>query len=172
MKKISLLFAFIAFSLTSCSSDEPGPQGPPGPPGPPGEPGVNILGQTFEFEDVDFTYYDDDNFYATVITIPSEIEVIESDAILVYRRGVVDGTEIWSMIPQNIFLDEGIIQYAFNHTADDIELLIDGNFDLSNLDDGFTQNQFFRFIVVPSDFAVDTGVDVSDYRAVIDALQL
>ncbi|MDX1601644.1 MAG: collagen-like protein [Salinimicrobium sediminis] len=165
MKKLSLLFAFIAFTLTSCSSDEPGP------PGPPGEPGVNILGQTFEFEDVDFAYFEDGNFYATVITIPSEIEVFESDAILVYRREVVDGTETWSMIPQNFFLEEGTIQYVFNHTADDIELLIDGNFDLSTLDGAFTQNQFFRFIVVPSDFALDTGVDVSDYEAVMEVLE-
>lgn len=169
MKKISLLFAFIAFSLTSCSDD--GDTGPPGPPGPPGEPGVNILGQTFEFEDVDFDYYEDGNFHATVITIPSEIEVLESDAILVYRREVIDGTETWSMIPQNYFLEEGTIQYVFNHTADDVELLIDGNFDLSQLDGAYTQNQFFRFVVVPSDFALDTGVDVSDYEAVMEVLE-
>lgn len=166
MKKISLLFAFIAFTLTSCSSDEPGPQGPPG------EPGINIVGQTFEFEDVDFTYFADGNFYATVIDIPAEIEVLESDAILVYRREVIDGSETWSMIPQNYFLDEGIIQYVFNYTATDIELLIDGNYDLSGLDGAFTQNQFFRFIVVPSDYATATGVDVSDYDAVMKSLEL
>ncbi|NJY63219.1 collagen-like protein [Salinimicrobium sp. CDJ15-81-2] len=166
MKKILLLFTLVSFSFTSCSDD-----GETGPPGPPGEPGVNILGQTFEFEDVDFDYYEDGNFYATVITIPSEIEVLESDAILVYRREVIDGTETWSMIPQNFFLEEGIIQYVFNHTADDIELLIDGNFDLSQLDGAYTQNQFFRFIVVPSDFALDTGVDVSDYEAVMEVLE-
>ncbi|MCC8359117.1 collagen-like protein [Salinimicrobium sediminilitoris] len=165
MKKISFLFAFIAFSLTSCSSDEPGPQGPPG------EPGVNIVGQTFEFEDVDFEYFEDGNFYATIIDIPAEIEVLESDAVLVYRREVIDGTETWSMIPQNYFLEEGIIQYVFNHTASDIELLIDGNFDLSTLDGAYSQNQFFRFFVVPSDFAIDTGVDVSDYDAVMQALK-
>jgi hypothetical protein len=164
MKKLSFLFAFIAFSLTSCSSDEPGP------PGPPGEPGDYIVGQTFEFEDVDFEYFADGNFYATVIDIPAEIEVLESDAILVYRLEVIDGTETWSMIPQNFFLEEGTIQYVFNHTADDIELLIDGNFDLSTLDGAFTQNQFFRFIVVPSDFALDTGVDVSNYEAVMQAI--
>ena len=165
MKKISLLIAFLAFTITSCTSDEPGP------PGPPGEPGVNILGQTFEFEDVDFVYYDEGNFYATVITIPSEIEIFESDAILVYRRDVIDGTETWSMIPQNFFLAEGTIQYVFNHTDADIELLIDGNFDLTTLDGAYTQNQFFRFIVVPSDFAIDTGVDVSDYDAVMEVLE-
>ncbi len=106
MKKITLLFAFIAFSLTSCSSDEPGP------PGPPGEPGVNIVGQTFEFEDIDFEYFEDGNFYATVVVIPEEIEVLPSDAILVYRQEIIDGTETWSMIPQNYFLEEGIIQYV------------------------------------------------------------
>ena len=164
MKKLSFLFAFIAISFTSCSSDEPGP------PGPPGEPGVNIVGQTFEFEDVDFEYFADGNFYATVIDIPAEIEVLSSDAVLVYRREVIDGTETWSMIPQNFFLAEGTIQYVFNHTPDDIELLIDGNFDLSTLDGGFTQNQFFRFVVVPSDFALDTGVDVSNYEAVMQAI--
>lgn len=167
MKKISLLFAFIAFSLTSCSSDEPGPQGPPG------EPGMNIVGQTFEFEDVDFEFFAADNFYATVIEIPTDIEVLESDAILVYRREVIDGTETWSMIPQNFFLSDGrIIQYVFNHTASDIELLIDGNFDLSTLDGAYTQNQFFRFIVVPSDFALDTNVDLTDHDAVMQALDL
>ena len=164
MKKLSILFAFIALSLTSCSSDEPGPQGPPG------EPGVNIVGQTFEFEDVDFEYFADGNFYATVIDIPAEIEVLESDAILVYRREVIDGTETWSMIPQNFFLENGTIQYVFNYTAEDIELLIDGNFDLATLDGAYTQNQFFRFIVVPSDFALDTGIDVSNYEAVMQAI--
>lgn len=169
MKKISFLFAFLAISLSSCSSDEPGPRGPQGPAG---EPGVNIVGQTFEFEDVDFNYFEDGNFYATVIDIPAEIEVLESDAILVYRREVIDGTETWSMIPQNYFLEDGIIQYVFNHTASDIELLIDGNFDLSGLDGVFTQNQFFRFIVVPSDFAIETGIDVTDHEAVLQALEL
>jgi hypothetical protein len=50
-------------------------------------------------------------------------------------------------------------------------LLIDGNFDLSTLDGAYSQNQFFRFIVVPSDFAIDTGVNVSDYDAVMQALK-
>lgn len=165
MKKITLLFAFIAFSLTSCSSDEPGP------PGPPGEPGVNIVGQTFEFEDVDFEYFEDGNFYATVVVIPEEIEVLPSDAILVYRQEIIDGTETWSMIPQNYFLEEGIIQYVFNYTAEDVELLIDGNFDLATLDGAFSQDQFFRFVVVPSDFALDTGIDVSNYEAVMQAIE-
>lgn len=167
MRKLFLL-SFILFAFGACSDD--GEIGPRGPQGPAGEPGINILGQTFEFDDVTFEYLADVNLYATVIDIPAEIEVEPSDAILVYRRQVLDGTETWSLIPQNFFLDEGTIQYVYNHTASDIELLIDGNFDLSGLSDDFTTDQFFRFVVVPSNFAVDTGVDVTNYEAVMSTL--
>lgn len=166
MKKIYFLLSFVLIAFTSCSDD-----GEMGPPGPPGEPGVNIVGQTFEFEGVNFDYFADGNIYATVVDIPAEIEVLPSDAILVYRRELANGTETWSMIPQNYFLEAGIIQYVFNYTEVDIELLIDGNFDLSTLDPSFTDNQFFRFVVVPSDFAQTSGVDVSDYEAVMSILE-
>ena len=167
MKKISLLFAFIAFSLTSCSSDEPGP------PGPPGEPGLNIVGQTFEYESVDFDYLAEANIYTSgIIDFPDDIEILESDAILIYRREVLDGVETWSLIPQNFFLEgNNIIQYVYNQTATDVEIVIDGNFDLSSLGEGFTQDQFFRFVVVPSDFAIDTGIDVSNYEAVMQVIE-
>ncbi|GAB2772384.1 collagen-like protein [Salinimicrobium soli] len=163
MKKIFYLLTLVSFTLASCSDE--------GPPGPPGEPGVNIVGQTFEFENVDFNYDGDFNLYSYFITIPAEIEVLPSDAILVYRREILDGAETWSLIPQNFFLDEGIIQYVYNHTDADIELIIDGNFDLSTLSTAWTDDQFFRFIVIPSDFALDTGVDVSDMNAVLSELE-
>ncbi|HEY9183841.1 MAG TPA: hypothetical protein VIM94_00790 [Salegentibacter sp.] len=76
------------------------------------------------------------------------------------------------MIPQNFFLDQGTIQYVYNHTDVDVELIIDGNFDLSNLDAGFTQDQVFRFVIVPSDFAESTGLDVANFNAVMNALDL
>lgn len=170
MKKITLLFAFIAFSLTSCSSDEPGPQGPQGPAG---EPGVNIVGQTFEFEGVDFEYDAEENIYFSgLIDFPAEIEILESDGILVYRRQLFGSTETWTLVPHNFFLEDGIIQYVYTQTDTNIELLIEGNYDLSTLADTYTQDQFFRFIVVPSDFALDTGVDLSNHDAVMQALEL
>jgi hypothetical protein len=164
MKKIFLL-SFVLFALGACSSD-----GDVGPQGPPGEPGINILGQTFEFENVSFDYLADSNIYATIIDVPTEIEVEPSDAILVYRRQILDGNETWSLIPQNFFLDGGTIQYVYNHTTTDVELLIDGDFDLSNLSADFTTDQFFRFVVVPSNFAVANGVDVADYEAVMSTI--
>ena len=84
--------------------------------------------------------------------------------------GLNDGStaDLWSLIPQNFFTDEGTIQYVSAHTFIDVELFIDGNYDLSNLDFGYTDDQIFRFVVVPSDFALT--VDVTDYNAVMNAL--
>ncbi|MFD1096188.1 collagen-like protein [Salegentibacter chungangensis] len=174
MKKLLSLLILSVFLVSSCSDGERGPEGPQGPPG---EPGINIVGQTFEFEDIDFDYNAEDNLHTYLLNIPEDIEVIESDAILVYRLEVAptdDGgsVETWSLIPQNFFLDQGTMQYVYNHTAVDVQLLIDGNFDLSTLSDDFTQDQVFRFVVVPSDFIAEAGIDANNFQAVMNALNL
>src|SRR5699024_11013019 len=85
---------------------------------------------------------------------PDDIETLESDAILAFRMEVDGGVETWSLLPQVFFVKgKGTITYVYNHTPDDIELLIDGNFDLSGLSPDFTDAQVFRFVVVPSDFS-------------------
>lgn len=146
------LFLFLAVTtsilFTSCEGE----------PGPPGEPGVNILGQVFE---VNTTLGFDaaSGTYSQVLTIPANIEVFESDAILVYRLekvvGAPDGgnADAWAPLPQNFFLDNGdIIQYVFNHTFFDVEIIIDGDYDPNTLSLDFTDNQVFRIAVVPSEF--------------------
>lgn len=161
MKKLLFcLFALVA--LTACEGD-------PGPVGPPGAPGNGVMGQTFEFEAVNFTYEPANNLYSTLITIPQEIEVYDSDAILVYRLSSVpaqNGGSIttYSLIPQNYFLPQGTIQYVYNHSINDVELMIDGNFNLGTLGARFTKNQIFRFVVVPSEFANDPTVDITTYE--------
>ncbi|WP_029033698.1 hypothetical protein [Salinimicrobium terrae] len=168
MKKITLLFAFIAFSLTSCSSDEPGP------PGPPGEPGINILGQTFgDLTARSFDFDSDFNLYNHYFEIPADVEVFESDAILAYRLEVIGDVETWSLLPKSYFLNDGrIIQYSFNHTDEDVEIVITGNFDLATLDEDYLQNQYFKFVVVPSEFVDEMSIDFSDHDAVMQALDL
>jgi len=164
MKKILLTLTTVAILFTSCQ----GPQGPPG------LDGINILGQTFE-RTVNFQFNSQNGLQETLVTIPSFIEVYESDAILVYRLDgqLPNNVDLWSLIPQNFFLSEGrIIQYVYNHSFFDILLMIDGNFDLATVPSNFTQNQTFRFVVVPSDFATRTGVDINDYNAVMNAISL
>lgn len=159
MKKL-VVCLFIISTLAACEGDR-GPQGPPG------NPGANIVGQTFELENVNFAYEPQNNLYSVLIDIPNDIEVFNSDAILVYRLETVPGTngpiDTYSLIPQNYFLSNGTIQYVYNHSINDVELLITGNFNLSNLSFGFIQNQIFRFVVVPSDFANNPNVNIQTF---------
>lgn len=168
MKKVILFFVLPLLAFTACE----------GPEGPPGQDGGLYFAQTYEYENVNFTYYGGDNIYSVVLPVPNNIEVFESDAILVYRyEGTIDvnGTtaDTWSLLPQNFFLNNGnIIQYVYNHTFLDTEIIIEGNFNLNNLSPAFTSNQIFRFVVVPAEFANTSGVDVTDYNAVMNAVTI
>jgi len=174
MKKIITLLFISVFALTSCGDD--GAIGPQGPPGVNGLDGLDGLGYTFE-ETVTFDYFSNENLYSAIIQISDDIATAhpEADAVLVYRLEVLtdDGGEFdtWSLIPQNFFIEEGTIQYVYNHTASDVEVIIDGNFDLSNLDAGFTENQTFRVIVIPS-LIFSSGLNLADMEAVMHALDI
>ena len=147
MKKIFLLIAITgSLIFASCEGD----------PGPPGAPGINILGQVFEVT-VNFTAGND---FSRLVTIPSNVEVFESDVILVYwlEDVIPDGTggtiDVWSQLPQTIYLDGGgSFQYTFNHTFIDVLLFLQGDVDLTTLGNGFTIDQVFRIAIVPSEFA-------------------
>lgn len=165
-------------------------EGPAGPPGFDGLDGLNgldgldgepgIQGQVLQIDGVNFDYDPNSNLHTSLLTFTdyTDFEIFESDAVLVYRfDGIVefqDGSDAdaWSLIPQNFFLPEGIIQYTAAHTFVDLELFIDGNFDLANLNQDFTQNQFFRIVIVPSVFLEDSNVDKSNFGAMMNSLQI
>lgn len=162
MKKI-LLFILVVASVAACR----------GPRGYQGDPGVNILGQTFEVR-VSFGYEPAPNLWSALIDIPNGVSVYDSDAILVYRLETVSSStggtiDTYSLIPQDFFLNEGIIEYVYNHTANDVEILIDGNFNLSNLNPVFTDNQIFRIVVVPSEWANRPDVHIETYESLLDS---
>ncbi|PRX55465.1 collagen-like triple helix repeat-containing protein [Flagellimonas meridianipacifica] len=179
MKKINTIFgAFLLLFIVACE----GPEGPPGfdgldgAPGPEGAPGIQ--GQVIEVDGVNFGFDPDNNLFSTLITFSDEtnFEILESDAVLVYRfDGTIDlddgsTANAWSQLPQNFFLAEGTIQYVFAHTFVDVELFIDGNFDLSGLDTAFTDDQFFRIVILPSEFADSSRMDTSNLSVVMSAI--
>lgn len=178
MNKFNLIIAAcIVLFTVACE----GPAGPPGPPGFDGNDGFDgadgIQGQVVEV-DVNFGYDGDANLFSSLINFSdiTDFEVFEADAVLVYRWagtvGLQDGSDadLWSQIPQNYFLPEGTIQYVFEHTFVDVELFIDGNFDLSTLSTDFTDDQIFRIVFVPSVFANSSKMDTSNIENVMSAL--
>ena len=157
MKRILSLIILTSLFIVSCPSDgERGPQGPPG------EDGINIVGQSFEIVDVDFN----DPEYSIFAEIPSDIEVLPSDIVLVYWLEDVDdnGNDIWSLIPQTIYFDDGQFQYTYNHTDFDVNIFLQGNIDLDTLGDRYVTDQVFRVVVLPVDDVQGANLNVNNYQ--------
>ncbi len=164
MKKIFVLLLSVTF--LSC-------EGPQGPPGPPGFDGVNILGNVFDVS-VDFT---PGNGYSNLITFPNNLEVFESDVVMVYllEEQISDPSgpiDVWTPLPATFFVSGGSqVVYNFNHTFLDVNLFLDGNVNLDTLGPGFTNNQIFRIAVLPADFVEQFDVNIENYNEVQSALK-
>jgi hypothetical protein len=166
MKKFYILL-FFATILISCEGTV-GPPGPPGPQGVPGEDGYDgLIGQVIEVQ-ADLNAGTDFEFF---IEIPSDIEVFESDVIMVYRlMEVFDDTDVWEPLPQTIFRNNGILLYAFDYTLFDVRLFLDGTVDFGKLDPNDTDGLIFRIAIIPADFA--KGVNLKKMDEVIKALHV
>ena len=164
MKKLLSLIVLSCFVFASCSSD-----GDRGPQGPPGEDGVSILGQAFEVEGVEFT----DPNYSIFAEIPGNIEVLDTDAILVYWLEDVDeGSDVWSLLPQTFYFDDGQFQYNYNHTDFDVNIYLQGNIDLSTLGSEFTQDQVFKIVVLPIDYAASVNANLLTYEQLKQTIEI
>ncbi|MCL6220227.1 hypothetical protein [Zunongwangia pacifica] len=175
MKKIFTLLFATTFLFTSCSDDgEPGPQGPPG------EDGLGAIPAIFEVES-DLIYDADANYWTTgLITFDNftNFEIFDTDVVLVYRLDAIgeldngDPVDEWSLLPQNFFTAEGTIQYVFNHTFVDAEIFVDGNYNLSNLDPGFTDGQIFRIAIIPGDIYSSSNFNENNLGSLMRELNL
>lgn len=170
MKKFSFLSIIsLVVILASCE----GPAGPPGPPGFDGQDGINILGKVLEIEG---TFTAEDN-YTLIFDFPQDVEVFESDIVLVYIlwEQIEDNGEffdVWRLLPQTRLLDQGILQYNFDHTFFDVTIFLEGDFDFSTLGPADTDNQIFRIAIMPAEFGLDETFDPTNMDAVLDKLKI
>ena len=169
MKRILSFITVFALLLTACTGD-PGPPGFDGQNGQDGQDGVNIVGQSFE-RTIDFLAPD----YQESIEIPLDIDLLESDMVLVYHlKGQVDGYDVWKSLPETVYISAGEeFQYNFEHNFDFVTIYIESHptFDYSLLLDDERINQTFRIVVLPVDFVNSSNVDINDYDAVMDLIQ-
>lgn len=174
MRRITWIFSAILLVILSACEGPVGPPGPPGFDGVDGQDGINLLGQVIEIEGT----FSADNDYALFFEFPLTVEVFESDVVLVYilwdqtEDSNGDPVDIWRLLPQTRLLDQGILQYNFDHTFFDVSIFLESDFDLSTLLPGDTDNQIFRIAVLPSDFAQGSRLNMSDIEAVMSTLNV
>jgi len=171
MRTLSGIFITITVLLLSACEGEPGP---PGIDGQDGEDGISLLGSVFERVG-DFT---SENNYELLYEYPENIEVYESDIVLVYIlwEQVTDNNgdpiDVWRLLPQTIVLDEGVLQYNYDYTFADVKIFLEGTIDFSTLLPAEANDQVFRIVIMPADFANDHNIDVSDYSRVMKSLKI
>ena len=130
MKPLKSLSAiFLVLFAVACE----GPAGPPGPPGfdgfdgQDGQDGINILGQVLEIEGT----FSVENDYSLFFEFPQSVEVFESDIVLVYilfeQADDPDGgdpIDVWRLLPQTRILNQGLLQYNYDHTFLDVSIFL------------------------------------------------
>lgn len=147
MKKLTtMILLFSSVLLLSC-------EGPMGPPGIDGKDGTDLLGTVFELEG-DFK---PSNNYELFFDFPGNFKIYNTDVVLVYILWDVvnvngKNTDVWRLIPQTIMLDEGVIQYNFDYTVNDVRIFLEATIPFSELLPAETQDQVFRIAVLPADF--------------------
>lgn len=159
MKKIVFIFTFISgfVFLQSCTGPE-GARGPQGVPGPASE--------VFEVT----TSFTATNGYESIYNLNPSI--YSSDVVLVYElAGVFNGRDIWKLLPQTYYFNEGVMSYNFDFTTHDFRLFMDSTFDLTLLDPSWKEGITFRIVIVPGYFSA-SDIDFSDIEAVMSELNL
>lgn len=165
MKKIFLVLSVIgALILNGCE----GPMGPMGPPGMDGEDGVYIVGEVFEDEG-NFSQAGNFGFM-----YPYGFEILESDKVLVYALfGEEEGRDVWRLLPQTVYVPQGIFTYNYDFTTTNYSVFLEGNFDLNLLGPEWRENQVFRVLIVPADrIDLNTRMDYSDHDAMLKLLDI
>ena len=178
--KIFKLWNFVFLISTVLLFSCEGPAGPPGPPGTPGQDGQDgldgdsFLGSVFEIQD-NFT---SENNYELFFEFPETVEVFSSDIVLVYilweqyTDSYGELLDVWRLLPQTVFLEEGTLQYNYDYTYYDVLIFLDGTIDFASLLPAETDNQVFRIVVLPAEYAQSKSLDVSDYDAVMKTLRI
>lgn len=162
-KTFKFLFAGIAlFLLSSCS--EQGPVGPEEPPGP------EILPTSFEFA-ADLIQ---NNGFEFIREIPNQIEVFNSDIMLIYVLEDYieeDDLDVWRQLPVTDFNNSGTRLFDFDFTRIDLRLFLDANYPLGAADE--LRDVLVRAVHIPAGFVNNAKVmDLQNAKSVEEIEQI
>lgn len=165
MRKIgTFLGIFFSLFILSC-------EGPQGRDGLNGEDGSLFEAEAFQIN-VDMSYNLDDNTFEYLASSYSgSPTVLESDVVLIYRlEDVVDGTDVWRQLPQPVITDDGTFFFNFDFTASDYSIFIEPEFDATLISTEFTDDQWFRVVIVPAQILTSSKVDTSNISNVLNIM--
>ena len=80
--------------------------------------------------------------------------------------------DVWRLLPQTRLLDQGILQYNYDFTFEDVSIFLESDFSLATLLPGDINNQTFRIAILPADGAGVGKVDLRDMQSVLDYLNV
>jgi hypothetical protein len=143
-------------------------------PGHDGKDGNSILGAVFEIKG-DFKPTND---FSLFYSFPSTFKVYDTDVVLVYilwdqvtdKFGKVQ--DVWRLLPQTVVLPEGVLQYNFDYTLNDVSIFLGGTIDLNKLLPAEALDQVFRIVVLPADFAMYNSIDLKNFDLVLKSLSI
>lgn len=164
MKKISLIFMMFSTVLFFGCEGPVGPIGPVGPEGTPGPAGPESI--VFDIEG----NLNAANEFSMYYEFPQSIEVFESDAVLIYRlwgQQEIPGdapADVWRLMPVTAFVNNGMIQYSFDHTFVDLTIFLDGNVPLAGLGNTWLNNQVFRVVIIPGYMAGNGRKNLDEFK--------
>ena len=164
MRKLAILLLIaIALIIGACE----------GPVGPPGQDGDYLIGSVFEFQE-DFT---PGNNYSILKTFPNNVEVYESDVVLVYILWETDnGLDVWRLMPQTVFIRNqeenifGEIIYNYDYTYENVRVFLEFTINEEDLLPSETDGQWFRVAVVPADIVAKN--DFSNFNSLLETPEL
>ncbi|WP_298504693.1 collagen-like protein [uncultured Maribacter sp.] len=166
MKKIGIVLGiFLSLFIMAC-------EGPRGLDGFDGKDGVNILGKVVDVEGS----FNASNDYSIIYNFPNTIEVFETDVVLVYilwdqtTDSNGEPVDIWRLLPQTRILDQGILQYNYDHTFSDVSIFMEADFNMNTLTTSDTDNQVFRIAFLPANEAQSSKLNTSDIKAVMQTI--
>lgn len=134
-------------------------------------PDKDTISEVWEYGNVDFL----PNSYSVVLNFPNSI--YNSDMVLIYRLNgtTSQGNDIWKLLPESYFFDDGTLDYRFvnDFTKVDAEIRLEG-FNLADLNPNIRLNQIIRVVVIPGFFGnrSTNQVDFNDYHATLQAFNI
>ncbi|MGQ8337358.1 hypothetical protein ACUNWD_12475 [Sunxiuqinia sp. A32] len=171
MKTITKILIVLSIAVFSSCEGPIGPPGRDGVDGQDGFDGTSLLGTIFE-KTVDFT---EENGFEAFFVFPNDFEIYSTDIVMVYLlweevqtdNGVLD---VWRPLPQTILLDEGLIQYNFDYTVEDVKIFIEET--VGGLLPAETENQTFRIAVIPADSYENKSLEINSINSVMESLNI